>query len=107
MGSLSLLQWIFPTQELNQGLLPCRWILYQLSYQGSPTCVANTFPEKLSDEPSEDYSMTDKQTVTGQLLGTCVHGEKAWQERFIHNKMILGNHPQSPLIQEILNVTSR
>ena len=29
--SLSLLQWIFPTQESNQGLLHCRWILYQLS----------------------------------------------------------------------------
>ena len=26
----------FPTQELNQGLLHCRWILYQLSYQGKP-----------------------------------------------------------------------
>ena len=25
-----------PTQELNQGLLHCRWILYQLSHQGSP-----------------------------------------------------------------------
>ena len=37
VGSLSLLQGIFPTQELNQGLLYCRWILYQLSYQGSPT----------------------------------------------------------------------
>ena len=35
VGSLSLLQWIFPTQELNQGLLHCRWILYQLNYQGS------------------------------------------------------------------------
>ena len=34
VGSLSLFQWIFPTQELNQGLLHCRWILYQLSYQG-------------------------------------------------------------------------
>ena len=31
MGSLSLLQQIFPTQELNQGLLHCRQILYQLS----------------------------------------------------------------------------
>ena len=31
-GSLSLLQGIFPTQELNWGLLLCRWILYQLSY---------------------------------------------------------------------------
>ena len=35
VGSLSLLQWIFPTQESNQGLLHCRQILYQLSYQGS------------------------------------------------------------------------
>ena len=26
VDSLSLLQWIFPTQELNQGLLHCRWI---------------------------------------------------------------------------------
>ena len=33
--SLSLLQWIFPTQKSNRGLLHCRWILYQLSYQGS------------------------------------------------------------------------
>ena len=33
VGSLSLLQWIFPTQELNSGLLHCRQILYQLSYQ--------------------------------------------------------------------------
>ena len=36
MGRLSLLQRILPTQESNQGLLDCRWILYQLSYQGSP-----------------------------------------------------------------------
>ena len=39
VGSLSLLQGIFPTQKLNHGLwglLHCRWILYQLSYQGSP-----------------------------------------------------------------------
>ena len=35
MGSLSLLQQIFPTQELNQGLLRCTQFLYQLSYQGS------------------------------------------------------------------------
>ena len=36
MGSLSLLQRIFPTQGLNQGLLHCRQILNQLSYEGSP-----------------------------------------------------------------------
>ena len=36
VDSLFLLQEIFLTQELNQGLLCCRQILYQLSYQGSP-----------------------------------------------------------------------
>ena len=36
VGSLSLLQRIFLTQELNSGLLHLRWILHQLSYQGSP-----------------------------------------------------------------------
>ena len=36
MGCRALLQGIFSTQELNPDLLPCRWILYQLSYQGSP-----------------------------------------------------------------------
>ena len=38
VGNLSLLYQIFPTQESNQGLLHCRWILYPLSYQGSPSC---------------------------------------------------------------------
>ena len=36
VGSLSILQGIFPTMELNSGFLHCRWILYQLSYEGSP-----------------------------------------------------------------------
>ena len=35
VGSLSLLQQIFPTQESTWALLYCRQILYQLSYQGS------------------------------------------------------------------------
>ena len=33
VGSLSLYQQIFPIQELNHGLLCCRQILYQMSYQ--------------------------------------------------------------------------
>ena len=37
VGSLSLLQWIFPTQESNWGLLHCRQILYQLSYKKAMT----------------------------------------------------------------------
>ena len=36
LGSLYFLQGNFPTRELNWLLLHCRWILYQLNYQGSP-----------------------------------------------------------------------
>ena len=46
VGSLSLLQGIFPTQGLNPGLLHRRQILYQLSHQGSPQileCIAYPF----------------------------------------------------------------
>ena len=39
VGSLSLLQGIFPTQGLNPGLPHCGWILYQLSHKGSPVNV--------------------------------------------------------------------
>ena len=36
VGSLSLLQGIFPTQGSNPRLPHWRWTLYQLSHQGSP-----------------------------------------------------------------------
>ena len=38
VDSHCLLQRIFQTKELNWGLLHYTWILYQLSYQGSPCC---------------------------------------------------------------------
>ena len=36
VSSLSLLQGIFPTQDLNWNFLHCRRILYQLSHEGNP-----------------------------------------------------------------------
>ena len=36
VGSLSLLQGIFPTRGSNPGLLHCKWILLLLSHPGSP-----------------------------------------------------------------------
>ena len=35
VGSLSLLQGIFPSQGWNPGIPQCRWILYYLSHKGS------------------------------------------------------------------------
>ena len=42
VGSLSLLQGIFPTQGSNPGLPHCRWILYQLSHKGSLLAIVNS-----------------------------------------------------------------
>ena len=39
MSSHFPLQGIFPTQGSNPGLLHCRWILYHLSHQGSPSSL--------------------------------------------------------------------
>ena len=40
VGSVSLLHQIFPIQESNLGLLHCRQILYQVSYEGWPEQAA-------------------------------------------------------------------
>ena len=52
VGSLSLLQGIFPTQGSNPGLLHCRRILCQLSHRGSPRileCVTILSPGDFPD----------------------------------------------------------
>ena len=54
VGSFSLLQGIFPTQGSNPGLSHYRWILYHLSYEGSPS-----------------PSPTKKEKTKHCLLGTC------------------------------------
>ena len=50
VGSLSLLQGIFPTQGLNPGLLHCRRILYQLNHEGSSPIHSRTI-KKSSSRP--------------------------------------------------------
>ena len=56
VGSLSLLQGIFPTHGSNPGLPHCRRILYQLSQQGSPRIpewVVILSPADLPDQGME------------------------------------------------------
>ena len=57
VGRLSLLQQIFPTQESNQDLLHCRWILYQPSHKGSPRIV-EWVPYPFSSESSRPRNRT-------------------------------------------------
>ena len=49
VGSLSLLQGIFLTQELKRGLLLCRQVLYQLSYrEAQQGWESSLFPQRHS-----------------------------------------------------------
>ena len=53
VGSLSLLQGIFPAKGSNPGLPHCRQILYQLSHKGSPRIlelVTYPFSSRLTQE---------------------------------------------------------
>ena len=54
VGSLSLLQGIFPTQWSNPGLPHCKWILYQLSHKntgvGSLFFLQGIFPTQESNQ---------------------------------------------------------
>ena len=52
--SISLLQGIFLTQESNRGLLHCRQILYQLSYQGSPSDNVHVLLSGVTNLPARD-----------------------------------------------------
>ena len=59
VGSLCLLQGIFPTQELNWGLLHCRRILYQLSYQGGPHMSLLSFKNENSNSIISPQSLRE------------------------------------------------
>ena len=72
VGSLSLLQQIFPTQESNWALLPCRRILYQLSHQGSPRIlewVVHTF----SSRSSRPRNRTGISCIAGRFFTQLSH----------------------------------
>ena len=59
VGSLSLLQRIFPTQELNWGRLHCRRILAQLGYEGSPYCPEGDDKWETTDPSQGGHLLSD------------------------------------------------
>ena len=65
VGSLSLLQGIFLTQELNQALLHCRQILYQLSYSDTRLVFFSCFCYFMLCWPT-DFSSKGKDASTNK-----------------------------------------
>ena len=92
VGSLFLLQGIFPTQGSNPGLLYYRQILYQLSHNRSPRileCIAFPF--------SRRYSWPRNQTRVSCIAGRFFTN---WAIREACNLMITSNlspHPNPTL----------
>ena len=67
VGSLSLLQGIFPTQGLNLGLPHCRQILYQLSHKGSPR-ILEWVAYPFSRGSSQPRNQTGVSSIAGGVL---------------------------------------
>ena len=67
VGSLSLLQGIFPTQGLNSGLPHCRRILYQLSYRGSPR-ILEWVAYPFSSGSSQPRNRTGVSCIAGRFF---------------------------------------
>ena len=82
VGSLSLLQGIFPIQEWNRGLLHCRQILYQLSCEGSPYMQSTSFKMlgwmklKLESRLQVEISITSDMHVTPPLWQKAIRRTK-------------------------------
>ena len=69
VSSLSLLQGLFSTQGSNPGLPHCRWILYQLSYKGSPR-IPEWVAYPLSSRSSQPRSRTGSPALQEDSLPT-------------------------------------
>ena len=74
VGSLSLLQGIFPTQGSNPSLPHCRWILYQLSHKGSPR-ILEWVAYPFSSGSSRPRNQTGVSCIAGELFNNWAIGE--------------------------------
>ena len=67
VGSLSVLQGIFPTQGLNPGLLHCRQVLYQPSHKGSPK-ILEWVAYSFSSRSSQPRNRTGVSCITSRFF---------------------------------------
>ena len=67
VGSLSLLQGIFPTQASNSGLPLCRRIVYQLDHKGSPR-ILEWVAYPFSSRSSQARNQTEVSCIAGGFL---------------------------------------
>ena len=78
VGSLSLLQGLFPAQGLNPSLPHCRRNLYQLSQKGSPRIL-----EWIAYPFSSGSSQPRNRTRVSALQADCLPIELNWEKGFV------------------------
>ena len=118
VGSLSLLQGIFPTQGWNPGLPHCGQILYQLSHKGSPGIVEwVTYP--FSSGPSWSRNQTGhillklysnyipsnemEETITKNTLPSKTLVQSWWRnQKLCRQPKLIEFGTTKPALQEIL-----
>ena len=75
VGSLSLLQGIFPIQELNPGLPHCRQIVFQLSHKRESQECQSGQPIPSSSGSSRPRNLTGVSCIAGRCLPTDLSGK--------------------------------
>ena len=101
VGSLSLLQGIFPTQGSNPGLPHCRKILYQRCYQGSPR-ILEWVAYPFSNGSSWPRNQTGVSCIAGRFLTNWAIREA--QTHTVHKAnttLLLYNDKRSPLTSNL------
>ena len=97
MGSLSLLQGIFPTQGSNPGLPNCRWILYQLSHKGSPR-ILEWVDYPFFRGPSQPRNRTGVSCIAADSLPTDLSGKPDLNKGTLIYSQAEGQDPLSQAI---------
>ena len=99
VGSLSLLQGIFPTQGSNPGLPHCRKILYRLSHKGRPKML-----ERVAYPFSSRFSWPRNQTRVSCIAGRFFSNWAIREDLLFHNilRKILQIKPWRPKGENIV-----
>ena len=87
VGSLSLLQGIFPSQGLNPGLPHCRRVLYQLSHMGSPR-ILEWVAYPFSSISSSPRNWTRVSCIAGEFFTNWAIREAPYSAQWSINALI-------------------
>ena len=103
MGNLSLLHGIFPTQELNPGLLHCRQILYQLSHKRSPR-ILEWVAYPISKGSSWPRNWTRVSYIVGRFFTNWAIKEALFSDSYQGSSLLLDSSKIFKLLKNLRTV---